>query len=309
MAFLGVDRPTPKRSGLENLALALQVATQIKGFFPTEQDRLQLQAAKLTVDKAMREKEDDLTGVLSKSKIATEMLEKGKWKESKEGDPGATKFLERSDQGVQDRYLSPVLDYAQSLDIQNKQLNIRKSQQDIAKSDRDKATPQQFQTGHFAVRAKQAEDVFSNLQKSGYDPASTKAAVGRALPGVLEGLRPEEVKKQAQAERNFVNALLRRESGAAISPSEFKSAEMQYFPRIGDQPSVLEQKTANRLAAMSALETEAGPALSLIQQTINKNSAEAKKNKKPSPPGAEIYSDPKTGIVYRRNAKGDLEEL
>jgi hypothetical protein len=49
-----------------------------------------------------------------------------------------------------------------------------------------------------------------------------------------------------QAKRNFVNAVLRRESGAVISPSEFENAHVQYFPVPGDSEKVLAQKKANR---------------------------------------------------------------
>jgi len=34
-----------------------------------------------------------------------------------------------------------------------------------------------------------------------------------------------------QAKKNFVNAVLRLESGAVISPSEFTNADKQYFPQ------------------------------------------------------------------------------
>jgi hypothetical protein len=39
------------------------------------------------------------------------------------------------------------------------------------------------------------------------------------------------MQSQKQAEQNFINAILRKESGAAISPSEYKNAEKQYFPQ------------------------------------------------------------------------------
>lgn len=61
-----------------------------------------------------------------------------------------------------------------------------------------------------------------------------------------------------QAQRDFVNAILRRESGAVINPSEFDNAAKQYFPQPGDSRQVIAQKTKNRENAMSALETSAG---------------------------------------------------
>jgi hypothetical protein len=63
---------------------------------------------------------------------------------------------------------------------------------------------------------------------------------------------------QDQAERNFVNALLRKESGAAIGKEEFNSAEIQYFPRAGDTPEVIAQKKANRERAIDTLRRESG---------------------------------------------------
>jgi hypothetical protein len=70
----------------------------------------------------------------------------------------------------------------------------------------------------------------------------------------------ENRQKYNQAKRDFVNAQLRRESGAAISPSEFESADKQYFPVPGDTPAIIAQKAANRRAAIQALGREGGPA-------------------------------------------------
>jgi len=75
-----------------------------------------------------------------------------------------------------------------------------------------------------------------------------------------EGWMSETQKLAAQAERDFVNAVLRRESGAAISKDEFKNAEKQYFPRWGDSPRVLAWKSENRkrvTATMQAASTGA----------------------------------------------------
>lgn len=52
--------------------------------------------------------------------------------------------------------------------------------------------------------------------------------------------------KFQQAKRDFTNAQLRRESGAAISSSEFENADEQYFPQPGDTKEVLAQKRNNR---------------------------------------------------------------
>lgn len=49
-----------------------------------------------------------------------------------------------------------------------------------------------------------------------------------------------------QAQRDFINAVLRRESGAVIAEPEFANAAQQYFPQPGDSRAVIEQKRRNR---------------------------------------------------------------
>lgn len=63
-----------------------------------------------------------------------------------------------------------------------------------------------------------------------------------------------------QAQRNFVNAVLRQESGAVISDQEFDNARKQYFPQPGDKPAVIAQKRQNRRTAIEGFKRIAGPA-------------------------------------------------
>lgn len=121
----------------------------------------------------------------------------------------------------------------------------------------------QFEAAQFGQRLLQAESNFSELESRGLDATSIGFAVNRALPELFKG---DDTKRQEQAERNFVNAVLRRESGAAIAESEFESAKAQYFPTIGDGPEVLAQKRANRQIAISALRAEAGAAFEQVGQ-------------------------------------------
>ncbi len=75
---------------------------------------------------------------------------------------------------------------------------------------------------------------------------------------IPEFAKSEDRKKIEQAERNFVNAVLRKESGAAISDSEFESAKSQYFPQAGDTESVLAQKRLNRQTAVDGMRLSGG---------------------------------------------------
>lgn len=67
--------------------------------------------------------------------------------------------------------------------------------------------------------------------------------LGKFAPNLL---KTEDRQRYEQAQRNFVNAVLRKESGAVISDEEFNNAKQQYFPQPGDSSGVLEQKKQNR---------------------------------------------------------------
>jgi hypothetical protein len=134
----------------------------------------------------------------------------------------------------------------------------------VAKEEKVKEqTATQLQASGFAKRLVQANTVFDELDiVQGFDPTSPSAGFQRAsvfgFNVVPERFKSQEFKQQEQAERNFVNALLRRESGAAISPEEFESAELQYFPRAGDGADVIAQKRANRMLSQQSMLREAG---------------------------------------------------
>ena len=76
--------------------------------------------------------------------------------------------------------------------------------------------------------------------------------------GLARYAMADEYKRYEQAKRDFINANLRRESGAAIADSEFDSAEKQYFPVPGDSPAVIAQKRRNRETVINALRVASG---------------------------------------------------
>jgi hypothetical protein len=80
--------------------------------------------------------------------------------------------------------------------------------------------------------------------------------VGDALGTLTNWTQSEPQQKVEQAQRNFINAVLRRESGAVISPEEFDNARKQYFPQPGDEQGTIAQKQSNRQAVIAALKTE-----------------------------------------------------
>lgn len=108
----------------------------------------------------------------------------------------------------------------------------------------------------FLLRAQDADKVITSLESEGTSVWNNTAG---QLPGVGNFLRGDNAQKFDQAKRDFINAQLRQESGAVISPEEFKNAEVQYFPQPGDSQAVIEQKRANRQNAISGFRIRSGP--------------------------------------------------
>lgn len=105
----------------------------------------------------------------------------------------------------------------------------------------------------FASRMQEANVIFDELEKS---EGTTKAIPGSTAPyigGAVTAMSGATNQKLVQAKRDFVNAVLRKESGAVISDNEFKNADQQYFPQIGDSPEVIAQKKRNRELAVRGI--------------------------------------------------------
>ena len=73
-------------------------------------------------------------------------------------------------------------------------------------------------------------------------------------------LQSGAIQQFKQAMREFTEARLRKDSGAAIPPEEFRNDEKTYFPQPGDTKMTLEQKRKARLRALDALRVSSGNA-------------------------------------------------
>lgn len=117
----------------------------------------------------------------------------------------------------------------------------------------------------FASRMKNANDIVNELSGLGVDKSSAGKKFVEAVPFIGGGLGsiynttlPENIQKLDQAKRDWINANLRNESGAAIGKDEFYSADQQYFPQIGDKAEVIKQKAINRKLAEDGMRSQAG---------------------------------------------------
>lgn len=88
--------------------------------------------------------------------------------------------------------------------------------------------------------------------------AEGAGSVMNAVPGFLGG--PNEAQQSyAQAKENFITAVLRKESGAAIGADEFAREDRKYFPQVGDSEKNIKQKQRARELAIEAMKVQAGP--------------------------------------------------
>ena len=118
-------------------------------------------------------------------------------------------------------------------------------------------TESQSKAFTYATRLHNAERILQNSEIVGAATDPAQAMRGN-VPLIGNYLVNPEYQQYDQAARDFINATLRRESGAAISQSEFNNAYRQYLPRPGDGPEVLAQKRRNRMFAIRGIAAGAG---------------------------------------------------
>jgi hypothetical protein len=120
----------------------------------------------------------------------------------------------------------------------------------------------------FASRMEAANaitDQLEGLQQEGkaqvFQTKTTATAAGVPLIGGYlqrKAMSPEQ-QQYKQAADNWIRANLRKESGAAIPPEEMQLEYETYFPLVGEEPAVIEQKKEARRITTQAMIRNAGP--------------------------------------------------
>ena len=136
--------------------------------------------------------------------------------------------------------------------------------QGVDAAEMPKLNVEQGKNTGFLIRAQDAHKTITDNEGEG---TSLWNKGMRAIPGGLGnyGLG-ENAQKLEQAKRDFINAVLRQESGAVISPEEFANADQQYFPQPGDDDAVIEQKRRNRENAIAGFRVRSGPGAATVDQ-------------------------------------------
>jgi hypothetical protein len=149
----------------------------------------------------------------------------------------------------------------------------------------------------FGMRAAESSRIIEEVGQGGKVQPSLVKRAAEAVPLIGEGLgmaanhlQSPQQQQIEQAQRDFINAVLRQESGAVISDAEFANARKQYFPVPGDSPEVVAQKQANRESAINGFRISAGPGARNIGGAAAQQQPQAQQQQQPS-------AAPKAGAV------------
>lgn len=111
------------------------------------------------------------------------------------------------------------------------------------------------------------DDLAGNMTATGGQQGSRGVAdvFLRGLPGgigessAVNALVSPERQQAEQAAREFLSAVLRKDTGAAITAQEFEIYGRTYLPQPGDSAATLKQKETARRVALDAIATGLGP--------------------------------------------------
>lgn len=124
----------------------------------------------------------------------------------------------------------------------------------------------------FATRAKGALPILDEFGIALTNPI--ERAVEGDPTGILRGTQSPEFQQAQQASLEFLQAILRKDTGAAITKEETAEYGKVYLPQPGDGPEVLKQKAESRDRAIDAIEAGLPPqAILKSEEALKKGDA------------------------------------
>lgn len=139
---------------------------------------------------------------------------------------------------------------------------IKKVTDANAKAATGEKTEVQARSEKFGNKMELAERNLKDIEGEGASALGRMTEGSAWLPGsasVGRYAQSDNYQKYRQARDNFITALLRDESGAAIGTDEFNRYEKELFPQPGDGPAVIKQKREARRVAIEGMKKAAGP--------------------------------------------------
>ncbi len=173
-------------------------------------------------------------------------------------------------------------------------------------------TEAQSKDTYFATKAAGS---LPNIDKYGDALANFGESTAANAPLIGNYMKSDEYQQAEQAGGEFLAAILRKESGAAVPESEREQYGKVYLPRPGDGAPVLAQKKEARQRALDALKAGMTPQAILAQeQALRKDGptgvpSPAQSGAPASPqteeeynalPSGSLFVDPDDGQTYRK---------
>lgn len=118
-----------------------------------------------------------------------------------------------------------------------------------------KATEYQSKSKWYADRMNMAAKNLIGVEKEFADRTSVWQAYQDRSPNRMKSQNQQFLES---AKENFITAVLRQESGASISPTEFAKEEKKYFPQVWDTPATVKAKQTARELAIKNMYSQAG---------------------------------------------------
>lgn len=116
----------------------------------------------------------------------------------------------------------------------------------------------------YSTRAAGALPIIDQFGSELMNPAMR--AVEGDPTGLLRGQQTPKFQQAQQAGKEFLQAILRKDTGAAITPQETAEYGSVYLPIPGDTPQVIEQKRISRRRALEAINAGLPPQAILAQE-------------------------------------------
>lgn len=112
----------------------------------------------------------------------------------------------------------------------------------------------------------------NNLTATGGQQGGLRGALDSALRGIpglgnsstVNNLVSSQRQNAEQAGKEFLTSILRKDTGAAVTPAEFEIYGDMYLPQVGDSSSQLQQKARAREIALQAIRASMGGAAAAI---------------------------------------------
>jgi hypothetical protein len=156
----------------------------------------------------------------------------------------------------------------QRLNLEGGRFNLEKQKLEQELVNGKPLTEFQGKATNFGVQMAGSMKEMEAVEKSGFNPASTKNQALLSISGTSAGnmFASPEVQRYKQAMDNFTESYIRFKSGANVPMHEIEKDLKNMMPQTGDKPDKLEQKQRARERALEGMAISAGPGVRYISK-------------------------------------------